>query len=326
MAAIRIFDKISKLLDAVISGSPSGKFLKHNGTKWADSAISAGDVPTLNQDTTGTAAHVTTNANLTGDVTSVGNATTLASIPAIAGTNLTGTAANLTAGHVTTNANLTGDVTSSGNATTLASIPAIAGTNLTGTAANLTAGHVTTNANLTGDVTSSGNATTLANIPAIAGTNLTGTANSFTAGDVTRNHAIYAAASPPTVDVGMFTVVKTSVNLKAAGTTAGFTVPSGRTFVCTGAYAVVTAVTTPGAGTQTFQIKESGASGQMTPGAASASATPAVGNYYASPVTSAQGPYFVCAAGNIANIVVATSHAGSTVVTGSVFITGYYSA
>ncbi len=67
-----------------------------------------------------TAGNVTTNANLTGDVTSSGNATTLANIPAIAGTNLTGTAASLTAGHVTTNANLTGDVTSSGNAATLA--------------------------------------------------------------------------------------------------------------------------------------------------------------------------------------------------------------
>ena len=35
------------------------------------------DIPTLNQDTTGNAATVTTNANLTGDVTSIGNATTL---------------------------------------------------------------------------------------------------------------------------------------------------------------------------------------------------------------------------------------------------------
>ncbi len=37
----------------------------------------AGDFPTLNQDTTGTASHVTTNANLTGPVTSVGNATAI---------------------------------------------------------------------------------------------------------------------------------------------------------------------------------------------------------------------------------------------------------
>jgi hypothetical protein len=42
------------------------------------------DVPTLNQNTTGNAATVTTNANLTGDVTSVGNVTT---IPAASITN-----------------------------------------------------------------------------------------------------------------------------------------------------------------------------------------------------------------------------------------------
>jgi hypothetical protein len=83
---------------------------------------------------------------LTGNVTGSGTgsfATTLASIPVVAGTNLTGTAASFTAGHVTTNANLTGDVTSVGNATTLASIPAISGANLTGTATSLTAGNVT---------------------------------------------------------------------------------------------------------------------------------------------------------------------------------------
>ncbi len=39
---------------------------------------------------------------------------------ALVGTNISGTAANLTAGNVTTNANLTGDVTSTGNATTIA--------------------------------------------------------------------------------------------------------------------------------------------------------------------------------------------------------------
>ncbi len=42
------------------------------------SAIQASDVPTLNQNTTGNAATVTTNANLTGPVTSVGNATSIA--------------------------------------------------------------------------------------------------------------------------------------------------------------------------------------------------------------------------------------------------------
>lgn len=99
-----------------------------------------------------TAGNVTTNANLTGAVTSVGNATT-----------------------VVTNANLTGDVTSVGNATTLTNAPVIAKV-LTGyvsgagvvaaTDSILTAiqklnGNDATNANLTGAVTSVGNATSL---------------------------------------------------------------------------------------------------------------------------------------------------------------------
>lgn len=90
--------------------------------------------------TTGT---VTTNANLTGPITSSGNATAVAAqtgtgstfvmntspvlvTPALGtpasgvATNLTGTATGLTAGTVTTNANLTGPITSSGNATAVA--------------------------------------------------------------------------------------------------------------------------------------------------------------------------------------------------------------
>ena len=99
-----------------------------------------------------TASNVTTNANLTGGVTSVGNAAT-----------------------VITNANLTGDVTSVGNATTLTNAPVIAKV-LTGyvsgagtvaaTDSILAAiqklnGNDATNANLTGAVTSVGNATSL---------------------------------------------------------------------------------------------------------------------------------------------------------------------
>ena len=119
-----------------------------------------------------TAGNVTTNANLTGHVTSVGNAAVLGTFssaqlsaalsdetgtgvavfatsptlvtPALGTpasgvmTNVTGTASGLTAGNVTTNANLTGGVTSVGNAAT-----------------------VVTNANLTGHITSTGNAAVL---------------------------------------------------------------------------------------------------------------------------------------------------------------------
>jgi len=94
-----------------------------------------GDVSGSSGSCTGNSATVTTNANLTGGVTSVGNATT-----------------------VITNANLTGGVTSSGNATTV-----ITNANLTGSVTSVgNASTVVTNANLTGDVTSSGNATTIA--------------------------------------------------------------------------------------------------------------------------------------------------------------------
>ena len=116
-----------------------------------------------------TAGNVTTNANLTGGVTSVGNAAT-----------------------VITNANLTGPITSVGNATSIASQTgtgttfvmntsptlvtpalgtpsALVGTNITGTATAFTASNVTTNANLTGGVTSVGNAATV-----ITNANLTG--------------------------------------------------------------------------------------------------------------------------------------------------------
>ena len=120
-----------------------------------------------------------TNANLTGGVTSVGNATTV-----ITNANLTGGVTSIgNATTVITNANLTGDVTSSGNATTLTN-SAVIGKVLTGyvsgagtvaaTDSILQAiqklnGNDATNANLTGGVTSVGNATTV-----ITNANLTG--------------------------------------------------------------------------------------------------------------------------------------------------------
>lgn len=70
------------------------------GTGALSIAIAA-DFPTLNQNTTGTAATVTTNANLTGPVTSVGNATTIAN-GAVTEAKLGLT--NVTTGNVTTSA------------------------------------------------------------------------------------------------------------------------------------------------------------------------------------------------------------------------------
>lgn len=101
-----------------------------------------------------TAGTVTTNANLTGAITSVGNAASLGSFTsanlASALTDETGTGANVFA-------------TSPTLVTPALGTPASGvATNLTGTASGLTAGNVTTNANLTGVITSVGNATSIA--------------------------------------------------------------------------------------------------------------------------------------------------------------------
>jgi hypothetical protein len=96
-----------------------------------------------------------TNANLTGPITSVGNATSIAS--------QTGTGTTFV---VDTNPTLV--------APSLGTPSALVATNVTGTASGLTAGTVTTNANLTGEATSSGsNAVTLTN-SAVIGKVITG--------------------------------------------------------------------------------------------------------------------------------------------------------
>lgn len=154
-----------------INVGSAGAFVTINGAAGTPSSITltnaSGTAASL------TAGNVTTNANLTGDVTSVGNATTLTNAPVIAkvltgyvsgaGT-ISATDSILSAiqklnGNNATNANLTGDVTSVGNATTLAA----------GNAGNLNSGTLLA-ARMpahTGDVTSSAGsvATTLANIP-----------------------------------------------------------------------------------------------------------------------------------------------------------------
>ena len=86
-------------------------------------AIVASDVPTLNQSTTGNAATVTTNANLTGPVTSTGNATAIANgaisnamlangaVANLSGTNTGDNATNSQYSGLVSNATHTGDAT-----------------------------------------------------------------------------------------------------------------------------------------------------------------------------------------------------------------------
>ena len=220
------------------AGAVSG-ILRADGSGTVTAAVPA-DFPTLNQSTTGNAATATfatkagsattviTNANLSGDITSVGNTTSYSAVvPATKGgagsvsgllkadgngnvaaavvadfptlnQNTTGNAATATlastATTVTTNANLTGAITSVGNTTSYnAVVPANKGGagNVNGilkanggvvtaaTAADFptlnqsttgNAATVTTNANLSGDITSVGNtASYSAVVPATKG-------------------------------------------------------------------------------------------------------------------------------------------------------------
>ena len=186
--------------------------VKGNGTSVMTAAVAGTDYltptgsaalltnfPTLNQNTSGTAARVTTNANLTGDVTSVGNATTIAA-NAISYTKIQNVSAtDRVLGRVSTGAGAIEEIATTGTGNvvratspvlTTPNIGAATGTSLTvsgqlhstvatGSApfsvasttpvANLsiggnaaTATTVITNANLLGDVTSVGNSTLIA--------------------------------------------------------------------------------------------------------------------------------------------------------------------
>ena len=69
---------VGKINGTSLAGLATG-ILKNTTTTGVPSIAVAADFPTLNQNTTGNAATVTTNANLTGPITSVGNATSVAS-------------------------------------------------------------------------------------------------------------------------------------------------------------------------------------------------------------------------------------------------------
>ncbi len=140
-------------------------------------------------------------------------------------------------------------------------------------------------------------------------------------------HAIYVAASPPTTDVGFFTIVKTGVDLKNNATTDLFTVPTSRTFVCINANIIPTAVTAGAAVAIVWRILESGASGVMTTNTAATSAAPVTTKVWAQigANTASTSPVNICAAGNKVQFSLTTGWTTSTTVTGNVYVFGYYS-
>ncbi len=156
-----------------------------------------------------------------------------------------------------------------------------------------------------------------------AGDNSTKLASTAYADAAGAGHAVYLAASPPTTDVGLFTIKKTGVDLKTNATTDIFTVPAGRTFVCTSLYGVVTASSVPAAVAFVWKVIESGAGASMTPATAIPSTSPTVGRYIAQ-VSVVSSVYTICAAAAKVQIVISTGFTTSTSVTGDVFLTGFY--
>ncbi len=140
---------------------------------------------------------------------------------------------------------------------------------------------------------------------------------------------VYTSASPPAMDVGLFMVSKTGVDLKSAGTTNVFTVPSSRNYICTGFGFFVTSTTNAGAGTfSSMQIKESSASRTMSVVFSTSSATPVANqtaSFFPSDVSTAI-PRSNCTTGNAVQFTIGASNAGSTAVAGTVYVTGFYSS
>ena len=245
--AINAVTVTSGTIDGTTIGATTpttGKFTTINASGQITSTVAIGTAPLVVTSTTAvanlTASNVTTNANLTGAVTSVGNATSLGSFTsaqlataltdetgtganvfatsptlvtpalgtpsALVGTNITGTATNFTASNVTTNANLTGAVTSVGNATSLGSFTsaqlATALTDETGTGANVFATSPTL-------VTPN-----LGTPSALVGTNITGTAASLTVGNAT--NATNATTSTTQAAGTNTTQIATTANVYAS--------------------------------------------------------------------------------------------------------------
>jgi len=148
-------------------------------------AVVAADIPTLNQNTTGNAATVTTNANLTGDVTSVGNATSIAAgVIVNADINASAAIVDTKLATIATAGKVSNSATTATNANTASAIVA------RDASGNFTAGTIT--AALTGNA--SGSAATFTSTSQNSQFNSVGvgTAGSGTAGEIRATNNVTA--------------------------------------------------------------------------------------------------------------------------------------
>lgn len=219
--AVNALTVTSGTIDGTTIGATTattGKFTTINASGQITSTVTTGTAPFVVASTTAvanlTASNVSTNANLTGAVTSVGNASSLGSFTSLqlltALTDETGTGSNVFATSPTL-------VTPTLVSPALGTPSALVGTNITGTATAFTASNVTTNANLTGAVTSVGNATTVVTNANLTG-DVTSVGNATTLATVNSNVGSFTNASVTVNAKGLITAVSTGASFVPAGT------------------------------------------------------------------------------------------------------------
>ncbi len=140
--------------------------------------------------------------------------------------------------------------------------------------------------------------------PSLAFAGLSTTANSVADPITSAN----AAVGQP------FTVTVTGVSLIAVANTTLFTVPSGKTALCTGGFAIVTSVTGVSAVTApVIQIKDSTATTNLTNVSSAAASGPAVNDYF-SAVPANASKNKTAPAGDVVVFSVNTANASTTCV------------